>query len=124
MMYAARMPPKMTTSEASSHQTASFDVRIPVDERVVAMGLNAAMRRSSRTRAAVPQRGRHTLVGLILWPEVVFATGHRVLVGASVQRAACHWLASCRGPEATGWSTPTCWPSTGLGGAFSPRNML
>ena len=39
MTYDASSPPKMTTSEARTHQTASLPVAIPVAARVVAMGL-------------------------------------------------------------------------------------
>jgi hypothetical protein len=38
MMYEQSKPPKMTTSEASTHQTASFPVGIEVALRVVAIG--------------------------------------------------------------------------------------
>ena len=38
MRYAAKIPPKMTISEASSHQMASFPVGIPVELRFVAIG--------------------------------------------------------------------------------------
>ena len=39
MTYDASSPPKITTSEASTHHTASLPVAIPVAARVVAMGL-------------------------------------------------------------------------------------
>jgi len=39
MMYEARSPPKITTSEAKIHHTASLPVAIPVAARPVAIGL-------------------------------------------------------------------------------------
>jgi hypothetical protein len=76
-MYEANRPPKMTTSEASTHQTAKRPVGMVVALRVVAIGFAMSVQ-------LIHRRCRDASGGFVLRPVVVVAIGRAVLVRTAV----------------------------------------